>query len=344
MAPPISSTPEEVFAACAAIVANGERLTLMRLRTELGGVGSPNRLTPLLRQWREAQHSSVPAEPVREISDTTALPPAIQSAIESLTASVAGAVAAMTPAFNEALAHAAETERRRARLEIDAAEIGAAAQIAEARDTADEERANTDLVRAEVTEREADVARLTSDLDTAVSEVARVEAEKAGVTDDLDAARQQIATEQVAALRLSETIAGLEAAAERAAMDLTRSVADAASAHARAEAAQAEAARAREGTEDLRGKLDAVREETAGLRTELAAAEAAHAEATRMLSELVDLRSKLDAVREETAGLRTEVAVATAREAAEARRAQRAEAEIERLHAQHPILPVAEAA
>ena len=69
------ATQEVVNRACDAILARGERPTVDRVRTELGG-GSPNSLTPLVRAWADArrqlalptQNSAAAVDPSPHIS------------------------------------------------------------------------------------------------------------------------------------------------------------------------------------------------------------------------------------------------------------------------------------
>jgi Plasmid replication region DNA-binding N-term len=77
------ATQEMVNRACDAILARGERPTVDRVRTELGG-GSPNRLTPLVRAWGDAdrQLALPPQTPVAAV-DPSNLPPTLQRAITS---------------------------------------------------------------------------------------------------------------------------------------------------------------------------------------------------------------------------------------------------------------------
>ena len=153
------ATQDEVDGACVAISARGERPTVDRVRTELGG-GSPNSLTPMVRTWKDAQRqqSSPAARQTADASEPTPLPASIQHAVVAITS----AVGALAPAFAEAIAGVAESERRRTRMEIEAMEAGAKAQVEDAKASADDERATTDLVRQEVSEKEAEITALTA--------------------------------------------------------------------------------------------------------------------------------------------------------------------------------------
>ena len=144
-------TQDQVNEICASLQARGERPTVDRVRAELGG-GSPNALTPLVRIWRESQgQKGLEAPPPAAPIEPGTLPTAIQRAIDALTVAVTN----LGPAFSQAVADVAETERRRSRLEVESAAAGARAQVAEARLAAEDERAATDSVRAEVLELEA---------------------------------------------------------------------------------------------------------------------------------------------------------------------------------------------
>lgn len=291
------SLPELVAAACEAIAARRETPTVDRVRAELKG-GSPNRLTPLVRDWKAAQRDqpTVAVQPnAVDATDPAALPAAIQQPLMAVTA----ALAALAPAVAEVLAGAAEAERRRTHYQIDQIEIRALERIEAAQAAAEEEEANTDLVRRECTEREADVARLTSELESLTGQVT-------SLTIELEQARQQVAEAKMDAHRQAETITGLEATAEGASIELAHAIADTGSARAVADAAQADTERARAETADLRTKLDL---------------------------ETADLRVKLEAAREAIALLRTDVAVAQRGEEAERHRAERAESDLDRMRA-----------
>jgi chromosome segregation ATPase len=220
-----------VNAACEAITARGERPTVELVRSELKG-GSPNALTPMVRTWKESRQPPADAQQVAVPAEPITLPAAIQRAIDGLSAS-----------FGAAVAEAAETERRRSRLEVEAAVTRARAEVEEARLAADDERSATEAVRNEVMEQEA--ALVTKD-----QEIARLTV--------MLAERDQALTE----LKTAAAVAPQKADGERL----------------RAERAEAEAERLRqERTESEAVARDAIARatkaegEVAGLRTELAA-------------------------------------------------------------------------
>ena len=64
-------------------------------------------------------------------------------------------MASLAPAFAAAVAEVAEVERRRSRLEVDAAVTRARADVEEARLAVQDERETTEAVRAEVAEQQA---------------------------------------------------------------------------------------------------------------------------------------------------------------------------------------------
>ena len=63
-------TREQVFDAAETLAAAGSNPTITRIRAELGG-GSPNTITPLLREWREAR-PVVPKSAAPDIPDPVA--------------------------------------------------------------------------------------------------------------------------------------------------------------------------------------------------------------------------------------------------------------------------------
>lgn len=318
------ATQDEVNAACAVIAARGERPTVERVRTELGG-GSPNSLTPQVRAWKDTQRAAPASGAVQEevrTSDPAVLPPQVQAVVDaalSTLTTVASTLGGLAPAVAATIAGMAETERHRTRLEIDGIEAGAAAKVKEAMTAAEDERANTDLIRAEVSERESDIATL--------KEAKRLAAEAAG------AVQERLEAEKSA-------LAG-ELADER-----TRRTAETAAAKQAAEDAATEARRLHDEITDLSGKMatamkaaEEARIETAGARS---LAQAAEADAQRHRDQLAEMTGKMEAARteadgkietarQEVAKLTVRVAVAEKGEQAEATRATRAEAEIDRL-------------
>ncbi len=296
---PVRTAPEQVAEACEAISARGERPTVERVRTELGG-GSPNSLTPLVREWKAGQGDRQPASPTEQSAsgaETLPLPMPIRNALDGIAAALGG----LTPAFSEAVADAAEAERRRARREIDVVEAGARARIDDAHAVADDERVTTDLVRQEVADREAEIAQMAIRLSEASEVTKHVEAEKSALAKDLAVAERSILDAATDVDRLRKHVADLK--------DQISASAEAVS------TAQADAAAARGATEEVK------------------------AEAQRLRDQVADLTGRMDGTRDEIANLRTEVAVARRGEESEAKRADRAEAEILRVRAELASVP-----
>jgi hypothetical protein len=96
------------------------------------------------------------------------LPAPIQRALDGLS----GAVANLALAFGVAVAEVAEVERRRSRLEVNAAVARAMAQVDEARLAVEDERAETDAVRAEVARHEATIATKDAEIEALRAELA----------------------------------------------------------------------------------------------------------------------------------------------------------------------------
>lgn len=254
-------TQDQVNEICASLQARGERPTVDRVRAELGG-GSPNALTPLVRIWRESQgQKGLEAPPPAAPIEPGTLPTAIQRAIDALTVAVTN----LGPAFSQAVADVAETERRRSRLEVESAAAGARAQVAEARLAAEDERAATNSVRAEVLELEAAIGAK--------------DAEARQLADAL-AARDQVLAERAAEVeRLAGRIEQERAARAEADTRLAElqdqvqtSRSAAAAAQAIAAAADAEAQRQRDLVTATAARLDAALATIAELRTEAAVA------------------------------------------------------------------------
>jgi hypothetical protein len=74
------------------------------------------------------------------------------------------AVGNLPLAFSTAVAEVAEIERRRSRLEVEAIAADASAKVDEARLAAEDERAATDAVRAEVAQHETAIVAKDSEL------------------------------------------------------------------------------------------------------------------------------------------------------------------------------------
>jgi chromosome segregation ATPase len=315
---------DEVDAACVAIAGRGERPTVDRVRTELGS-GSFSSLTPQVRAWKEAQRAAPTTGAVQEEARTTdpaVLPPQVQTVVETALATlttVAATLGGLAPAFAAATAGAAEIERRRTRLEVEGIEAGAAARVAEAMAAAEDERANTDLVRTEVSERENEIAALTAaQLEAAGAAAAvqkRLETEKAALAGELDDERGLLRAERAAAKQAAEDAAAEARRLQDEITDLGGKVA----------AGMKAAEEARVAASGARSLAQAATEEAGRLREQLAEA------ATKMEAVRTDAAARVDVARDEVAALQVRVAVAEKGEQAEGQRAARAEAEIERL-------------
>jgi chromosome segregation ATPase len=247
------ATQDEVSAACERLVAGGERASVDRVRGEWGG-GWPNSLTPMVRVWREARQApgadvrpAAPAEPI-------ALPASIQRAVDALSAAVAG----LAPAFGAAVAEVAETERRRSRLEVDAAATRAAAEVEAARQTAADERALTDAVRAEATGLETSLAAKDLELERLAARTAEQTAEVERLTALLERERTGRKEAEARVVELTD--------------QFQTSRSETAAAQAVAATAEAETQRQREQVAALSGKLEAALTTIATLQTEAAVA------------------------------------------------------------------------
>jgi len=254
------ATQDQANAACEAIAARGERPTVERVRVELGG-GSPNLLTPMVRAWKEAQRQSGSVEAAQAVApvDPGTLPAAIQRAIEGVSAAVAN----LAPAFSGAVTEIAETERRRSRLEVEAALAGAKAQIEEARLSAEDERSTTDSVRVEVADKDAEISRLNEALEAHGRAHGLLEQETAKLRAGLDMERAARKEAKMEIERLAGEVSAFGMAVQTA-------QADAAGSKAASEAAQADAQRLREQIQTLTARLEAAQGAVSDLRTELA--------------------------------------------------------------------------
>jgi colicin import membrane protein len=191
------ATQTDVDTACEAIAARGERPTVERVRVELGG-GSPNALTPMVRAWKEArQQPRTDMQQVGISADLVPLPVAIQRAIDGLSA----AVASLAPAFSVAVAEVAEVERRRSRLEVEAAVARARADVEEARLAAEDERSATEAVRNEVMEQEKAMVAKDQEIERLTGLLAERDHALAVLTTDVAVARQAAAGERLRAER-----------------------------------------------------------------------------------------------------------------------------------------------
>ena len=315
---------DEVDAACVAITGRGERPTVEKVRAELGG-GSFSSLTPQVRAWKEALRAAPTNGAVQEearTADLAVLPPQVQTVVETALATlttVATTLGGLAPAFAAATAGAAEVERRRTRLEIEGIEAGAKARVAEAMAAAEDERANTDFIRTEVSERESDIAALDAARLDAVAAAAavqkRLETEKAALGGELDNERALLRAERAAA----------KLAADDAAAEARRLQDEITDLGGKVGAGMKAAEEARVAASGARSLAQAATEEAGRIREQLAEA-AAKMEAVR-----TEAAAKMEAAREEVSALQVRVAVAEKGEAAEGQRATRAEVEIERL-------------
>jgi chromosome segregation ATPase len=277
------ATQDEVFAACERLVARGARPTVDRVREELGG-GSLNALTPMVRAWREAQQAPGANLPPAGPAEPITLPTAVQRAVDALSAAVTGLV----PAFGVAIAEVAETERRRSRLEVDAAATRAAAEVEEARQIAADERALTDAVRAEATGLETALAAK----DLEIERLAALGAEQTAEVERLTALLERERTDRTEAeARVAELTDRLQAARS-----------DTAAAQAAARSAEGEAQRQRDLAAVLSGKLETAQTTIAGLQTELAVVRQA-AEGERQRAERAEAeRSKAELAARDAVG------------------------------------------
>lgn len=174
----MAATQDDVSAACERIAGRGERPTVERVRAELGGA-SPNVVTPMVRAWRERRESRSTASSdsvAQPIIEPGTLPASVQRAFEQLVA----AVGALPQAITAAIVESATIERRRTRLELEAAETAAQNAIGEARGVAADERSACEAVRAEASqviatlaEREQEIASLQKLLDETQAELER---------------------------------------------------------------------------------------------------------------------------------------------------------------------------
>lgn len=165
----------EVDAACEAVLARGDRPTVDRVREYLGG-GSPNKLTPLVRAWKERRKEGAKTPPPLSL-DTgqkpVETPAAARPAVDALSSAVEalrGAVDGLPRAFVQVAAAAAETERRRSDLEIQSIKAASDAQVREVVAETADERGLVDLLRQEVDTKDAELADLGARLAAAAAE------------------------------------------------------------------------------------------------------------------------------------------------------------------------------
>lgn len=295
------ATQQEVDTACEEIRARGERPTVDRVTSFLGG-GSPNRLTPMVRAWKEAQRPGVDI-PAPAVAEPGALPQGLQRAIDG----IQSALAALPPALVGAIAETAESERRRSRLEVDSARTGAQAQVDEARAAAEDERSATDSVRKEVSEREAELAGLAGEARESQVRITALEQQLAKAGLALDKGRGDLEGMEGRVKALTDQVAVLGKAAQDAR-------AETAAANASTKAALEDAERVRAQLAEASSRMEAA----------AAAALADKAEAAAVLS-----------------ALRTDLALARADAEAERRRAEREEGGVAQLRQERTKLEAA---
>jgi len=231
----------------------GERPTVERVRAELGG--SPNSITPLVREWREtrqtedAPHPGASGQPVVEPGTLAVV---IRRALEQL----AHAVAALPAACVAATAEVAEKERRRSQLELEAGNATAQQALNEARALAEDERSACDAVRSEASEATTRLAEREQEIVT-LRQI--IEADKAQIA-SLTAARDQDYVARDEAERRARILAD-EVYEERK---------EAALARATAQATEVELARVRAESAELAAAADAARERVTSLTVEVA--------------------------------------------------------------------------
>ncbi|MDR3440580.1 DNA-binding protein [Telmatospirillum sp.] len=295
-------TSESVASACEAIQAEGERPTVARVTAKLGG-GSPNKVLPLLNEWKDAQRQG--ARPAPESSPQT------DTGADVVTAEMDGAAENLKRGFLAMMAGFVEQERSRAQTAQQAIQAAAEQKVALARQAADQQiadiiaqtKADVDEARAEALAQAEQVEALTEERDEFSGRLTALQSDRdqlAAALKDEQAAHQVAQAladkhgAEVEALR--QTVAQAEArtqGAEKAQQTAERRAATAEAAQEKAEQArdQADTERrqvidqARAQQERDAARIDALTAERDQARQDVAAGKAAADAARRELVE-----------------------------------------------------------
>lgn len=245
---------ETAFAACERIANRGESPTVELVRAELG-CGTYTRITPAVREWKELHSTATgPSSELVEHGqeEASALPAAVQKIRDALAAAVESLPAACTAA----IAETAATERRHARLELDAIRMATETDLEQARRAAADAQSECDALRSEMVgmtaaavQRDEELAKLHQAVDGQVTRL-----------------------EQMATALSQEKLAREAAEACSAEIDKQMYAAktEAALEHDTAQRCQAEVSRLRSELADVSADLEAARKENAALTVEVA--------------------------------------------------------------------------
>ena len=135
----------EVFAAAEALTKRGERVSVRSIRAELGG-GTPNRLTPLVREWKEATEAKA-----KEVDELLELPEETREALREPTEAL--------------LARMWVTVREATTRELDELQEAYESKIKTLEGEAEDARALTDDLSAELEEAKGRVDSLARELE-----------------------------------------------------------------------------------------------------------------------------------------------------------------------------------
>ena len=193
-------TEQSVEAAAEAIRGRGERPTIFRVRQELGG-GSPNDIGPLLNAWKDAQRSAPPVEQpevqeepeAREVAALEDLPELSQS-LDDLLKTILTTVNAIV-----------QRERAAATTAQQAIQSAADQKVRLAREAADQQMADLQTqTQADVAEAREEAQELGAALEQAETALAEKTAEAAKIRCAAEQLDQSLAEAQEHALKANE--------------------------------------------------------------------------------------------------------------------------------------------
>lgn len=266
----------EVDAAADALIAQGVRPTIERVRVQMGR-GSPNTVAPMLDTWFAGLAGRLGLDAGQEEGGP---PPEVRHLLGQLwTAAVdAGAQRAATA-----------LSAQHGQLQSDQQALAAARQDLVAQETALAEKAAgidqaLELAKRQLDERNTEMAQLRSDLGVAMADLARARSSLAGVVQERDADRLAFAEQQrvhaAERQRMEERSAGTE---RRLLEDVDRNRQDAKAARGALADAQRLQDGLREKVETLTVRDHEVRVQIAALTERLAAASSREAELSQAL-------------------------------------------------------------
>jgi colicin import membrane protein len=175
-------TKDQIFAAADALAAVGERVTLdavrLHLKKTVGRGGSYTLLSPTIQEWESAQKSA--REPIR-----IEVPPQVTDALQAV------GVTVMTVAVD-----LANARLQSARDALDAERLQFEARNAAVAEAADRLDAQLDEALQALAQRDADLVKLTADLQGARVDIGRMQSDLDAARRDIDSAKRAAAGER----------------------------------------------------------------------------------------------------------------------------------------------------